>query len=111
MTSATLSDVHNSKHHGLNLIEPVSSSELCYLWTFPIADDVEATGIVTRRWGRDYPGARCDVEIMLLGNNVSVLNKRNSSAEITDELTRSFKAFWAENMSWPLTARNRIVKR
>jgi hypothetical protein len=77
------------------------------------ADDVEATGMVMRQWGRDCPGARCDVEIVLLANGLVRLNRQASIAapDAGSAAQRCFRTFWAASGARPLAWRNRIVSR
>ena len=67
--------------------------------------------MVTRQWGRECPGARCDVEILLHANAVARLNRRAASAEPGPDAAHAFRAFWAAAAGAPLAARNRIVMR
>lgn len=77
----------------------------------PRADDVEVTGIVTRQWGRVFPGEHCDVELMLLGNSLFVQNQRSSAVDLTPSMQQCFINFWRSSSNKPLAARNQIVSR
>ena len=67
--------------------------------------------MVMRQWGRECPGARCDVDIVLHANAVSRLNRRAATAEPGPDMVRAFRAFWAAAAGCPLAARNPIVMR
>lgn len=74
-------------------------------------DDLEVTGVVTRQWGRAFPGEHCEVELTLLCNSLFVQNKRSDAIELTASTTRSFSDLWKASTDKPLATRNQIVSR
>ncbi|GAM24606.1 hypothetical protein SAMD00019534_077810 [Acytostelium subglobosum LB1] len=73
-------------------------------------DDIVVSGTVIRRWEALKQDERCDVEIVLLGNHIRIMNEQRFGAGMTDELRRSFEDFWIEHESQPLLGRNKILK-
>ena len=39
-------------------------------------------GIVSQRWRSCYPGARCDLELILVANNMTLTNARKANIEV-----------------------------
>lgn len=67
--------------------------------------------VVIRQWGRAFEGAPCGVELVILGNNISVQNKRSRAVDLSLRMKLSLHHFWATNASRNLAARNTIVSR
>lgn len=72
-------------------------------------DEVTATGVVSRRWQTLGIDSRCDIEIVLRANHVTVNNEQRSSVLVTSDLKQEFDEFWKKYKNSPLTARNLIV--
>lgn len=79
--------------------------------TCKAGDDVYITGVVMRRWKPVMVEDRCDVEIVLLANNIRVTNAsaKSSSMKLTDDMKTEFQQFWQEYARNPLIGRNHIV--
>ncbi|PXF42811.1 DNA helicase MCM9 [Gracilariopsis chorda] len=75
-------------------------------------DDVVVTGILHRRWNRNFVhGMRADVELMLLAFHVSSNNDHKSFLHVTEESRQTFAAHWSSrNPAQQLMARNLIIK-
>ncbi|XP_062504225.1 DNA helicase MCM9-like [Corticium candelabrum] len=72
-------------------------------------DEVTLTGVVCRRWQTLGMDTRCDIDIALRANHVTVHNEQRSSVFVTSNLKREFDEFWDKYKTCPLTARNLIV--
>ena len=72
-------------------------------------DEVTVTGVVSRRWQTLGIDARCDIEIVLRANHVTVNNEQRSSVLVTSDLRREVDQFWDKYRDSPLTARNLII--
>lgn len=57
-------------------------------------DDVTITGTVLHRWNKLRPGARCDLELLIRANHISVISDTVFAGRITEPLVRDFKDFW-----------------
>jgi DNA helicase MCM9 len=73
-------------------------------------DDVIVTAVVMRRWRFFTVNERCDLEIFLFANNVTVINEKRHSALVTEEKEKEFEKFWRENRRDSMAARDGIVK-
>ncbi|ESO09059.1 hypothetical protein HELRODRAFT_74084 [Helobdella robusta] len=65
-------------------------------------DDVNITGVVSRRWRPLYKDRRCNVELSIRANHVQVTNMQKNDKE-------SFYKFWEENRSCALEGRDLIL--
>ncbi|XP_067021534.1 DNA helicase MCM9-like [Acropora muricata] len=72
-------------------------------------DDVTICGVVMRRWKPVYADSRCDLELVLKANHVSVNNGQRAGVVVTEELKREFAEFWEKHKDSPLQARNHIL--
>ena len=74
-------------------------------------DDVMISGRLKQRWLPLKEGARCDIELFLLANNISVRNDSSGIRFITDDLKDEFEQFWADarRLQKCYTARNFIL--
>jgi DNA helicase MCM9 len=72
-------------------------------------DEVTVTGMVSRRWQTLGIGTRCDIEIVLRANHLTVNNEQRSTVLVTSDLRQEFDQFWDKNKDNPLTARNLII--
>ncbi|XP_029187907.2 DNA helicase MCM9-like [Acropora millepora] len=72
-------------------------------------DDVTICGVVMRRWKPVYADSRCDLELVLKANHVSVNNGQRAGVVVTEELKREFAEFWETHKDSPLQARNHIL--
>eukprot|EP01080_Neovahlkampfia_damariscottae_P009413 gene9413-1620_t len=73
-------------------------------------DDVTIIGVVLRRWKSMKVDSRCDIELILLANNVIVNNASKGTLNVTEEQKREFQQFWEHYKKYPLTGRNLILK-
>lgn len=75
-------------------------------------DDVVVTGILHRRWNRNFvQDARADVELMLVAVHISSNNDQKSFLHVSEESKQAFAAHWAASPPIEqLTARNHILK-
>ncbi|KAJ1558202.1 DNA helicase mcm9 [Nowakowskiella sp. JEL0078] len=73
-------------------------------------DEVTVIGVVLRRWKTLSAGNRCDIEIVLLANNVRIHNEQRSSVLVTDEMKAEFKNHWEMHKELPIQGRNEILK-
>ena len=53
------------------------------------ADDVEVTGVVIRQWGRDVPGARCEVTLGFMANHVTQLRAQKAALQVHPAATHA----------------------
>jgi DNA replicative helicase MCM subunit Mcm2 (Cdc46/Mcm family) len=74
-------------------------------------DDITISGRLIQRWMPLREGARCEIELALLANNVSVRNDSSGIRYITDDLIDEFEQFWADARAARrcYTARNFIL--
>eukprot|EP00727_Mastigamoeba_balamuthi_P000606 m51a1_g10542 putative dna helicase mcm9 (710) ;mRNA; r:16361-19306 len=73
-------------------------------------DSVTVVGQVRTRWKTERDGERCDVEVVVVANNVRADNEsEGSSTGITEELRAEFAAFWQRHADNPLIARDEII--
>ncbi|EFA84139.1 MCM family protein [Heterostelium album PN500] len=73
-------------------------------------DDIIVSGVVIRRWRPLKTEERCEVEMVLLANNVRVMNEQRFGAGLTDELKCQFEDFWIAHEANPLVGRNLILR-
>jgi len=74
-------------------------------------DDITISGRLIQRWMPLKEGARCEIELALLANNVSVRNDSSGIRYVTDDLVDEFEQFWADARASKrcYTARNFIL--
>lgn len=74
-------------------------------------DDITISGRLIQRWMPLKEGTRCEIELALLANNVSVRNDSSGIRYITDDLIDEFEQFWADARASRrcYTARNFIL--
>ena len=72
-------------------------------------DEIMVSGEIIYRWRQFRPGARCDVEMVVIANHVQVFNKKGNAHQLTPSLVAQFENFWTEHESEPLHARDMIV--
>ncbi|KAL9967665.1 hypothetical protein ACROYT_G025945 [Oculina patagonica] len=72
-------------------------------------DDVTVCGVVMRRWKPVFPDSRCDLEVVLKANHLSVNNEQRAGVLVTEDLKREFAEFWERYKDSPLQARNHIL--
>ena len=53
--------------------------------------------------------SRCDLEVVLKANHLSVNNEQRAGIVVTEELKREFADFWQKYTDAPLQARNHIL--
>ena len=53
--------------------------------------------------------SRCDLEVVLKANHLSVNNEQRAGVVVTEELKREFAEFWGKYKHAPLQARNHIL--
>lgn len=53
--------------------------------------------------------SRCDLEVVLKANHLSVNNEQRAGVLVTEELKREFAEFWERYKDSPLQARNHIL--
>ncbi|CAG9461513.1 unnamed protein product [Pedinophyceae sp. YPF-701] len=81
-------------------------------------DDIEATGLVVRRWRSLQPGTRCEVELVVHAMHIDVLTGRRGAVEVGPRDAEAFEGFWAAHRggapgrdgAWgELAGRNKIL--
>ncbi|CAM9567362.1 unnamed protein product, partial [Discosporangium mesarthrocarpum] len=73
-------------------------------------DDVVVVGDLVRRWKPVFQDARCDVQVTLKANSVTVLSGGDQlSSQVSEELRNEFEELWRANSHRPLAVRNHIV--
>ncbi|EPS66337.1 hypothetical protein M569_08440, partial [Genlisea aurea] len=73
-------------------------------------DDIIVTGVLTAKWSSEAKDVRCDLEPVLLANNVRRTNDLKSEINIPGEMMVKFKQFWSEFKDTPLKGRNMILR-
>ncbi|XP_015893484.3 probable DNA helicase MCM9 isoform X1 [Ziziphus jujuba] len=73
-------------------------------------DDVVVTGILTAKWSPDVKDVRCDLDPVLIANNVRRTNELKSAIDIPDDVITQFKQFWSSFRDTPLEGRNAILR-
>ncbi|XP_056422410.1 DNA helicase MCM9 isoform X2 [Hyla sarda] len=72
-------------------------------------DDVTVYGVVMQRWKPLYVDARCDLEIVLKANYISVNNEQPCGVVINEEIRKEYEEFWEKFKNNPLEGRNEIL--
>ena len=72
-------------------------------------DDICISGEVVYRWRQFKPGARCDVEMIVVANHVHVYDNKESAHELTPALVSRFERFWERHAADPLRGRDLIL--
>ncbi|KAL1336220.1 hypothetical protein AAHE18_10G046400 [Arachis hypogaea] len=73
-------------------------------------DDVIVTGLLTAKWSPELKDVRCDLDPVLIANNVRRTNQLKSEMDISDDLVTKFKQFWDHFKDAPLKGRNAILR-
>ncbi|XP_073222498.1 probable DNA helicase MCM9 isoform X2 [Cicer arietinum] len=73
-------------------------------------DDVIVTGLLTARWSPELKDVRCDLDPVLIANNVRRVNGLKSETDISDDVVMKFKQFWGRFKDAPLKGRNAILR-
>lgn len=76
-------------------------------------DDVMVSGILIQRWKSPFMRLdRPEIEVSILGNNLSVLNKRdfNIKQEINQQACSDFKNYWKSHEKNVLEGKNKILE-
>jgi DNA helicase MCM9 len=73
-------------------------------------DDVTIIGVVLRRWRSLKIDSRCEIDLIILANNVVVNNASKGFLNVTEEQKREFQQFWENHKKYPLIGRNLILK-
>ncbi|XP_045817731.1 probable DNA helicase MCM9 [Trifolium pratense] len=73
-------------------------------------DDVIVTGLLTARWSPELKDVRCDLDPVLIANNVRRINELKSEIDISDAIVMKFKQFWDHFKDTPLKGRNAILR-
>ncbi|KAL9321384.1 hypothetical protein ACSQ67_013223 [Phaseolus vulgaris] len=73
-------------------------------------DDVIVTGVLTAKWAPELKDVRCDLDPVLIANNVRRVNELKSEIDISDDIVMKFKQFWAHFKDSPLKGRNAILR-
>lgn len=72
-------------------------------------DDVTLTGQVLRKWHPLFHNEKCEVELLLHVNHVTVNNENKFGTRVPEELRQEFEEFWDEYKHAPLLGRAQIV--
>ncbi|KAM3931599.1 DNA helicase MCM9 [Leptodactylus fuscus] len=72
-------------------------------------DDVTVYGVVMQRWKPLYVDARCDLELVLKANYISVNNEQPCGVVINEEIRREYEEFWERFKHNPIAGRNEIL--
>ncbi|RYR35710.1 hypothetical protein Ahy_A10g050837 isoform A [Arachis hypogaea] len=74
-------------------------------------NDVIVTGLLTAKWSPELKDVRCDLDPVLIANNVRRTNQLKSEMDISDDLVTKFKQFWDHFKDAPLKGgRNAILR-
>ncbi|CAM8935252.1 unnamed protein product [Rhodiola kirilowii] len=73
-------------------------------------DDVIVTGYLTAKWSPDLKDVRCDLEPVLVANNVRRTNEQKLEIEVPEDVLMKFKKFWSDYKDTPLKGRNVILQ-
>ncbi|CAM8937670.1 unnamed protein product [Rhodiola kirilowii] len=65
-------------------------------------DDVIVTGYLTAKWSPDLKDVRCDLEPVLVANNVRRTNEQKLEIEVPEDVLMKFKKFWSDYKDTPL---------
>ncbi|XP_035540173.1 probable DNA helicase MCM9 isoform X2 [Juglans regia] len=65
-------------------------------------DDAVVTGVLTAKWSPDLKDVRCDLDPVLIANNVRRTNELKSDIDIPDDVIMKFKQFWSDFKDTPL---------
>ncbi|XP_053314904.1 DNA helicase MCM9 [Spea bombifrons] len=72
-------------------------------------DDVTVYGVVMQRWKPLYLDTRCDLEIVLKANYITVNNEQPCGVVINEDVRKEFDEFWEKFKHNPLAGRNEIL--
>ncbi|XP_063969321.1 DNA helicase MCM9-like isoform X1 [Lytechinus pictus] len=72
-------------------------------------DDITVTGTVMRRWQATYVDSKCEIELALKANHISVKNEQREVLTVTEEMRQEFEEFWDNHRFHPLSGRNIIL--
>ncbi|CAM9666352.1 unnamed protein product, partial [Hapterophycus canaliculatus] len=77
-------------------------------------DDVVVVGELLRRWMPVFEGVRCDVQVTLRANSVTVQSgsdqgSSQASTDLHEELRQEFVELWEANAHRPLAVRNHVI--
>ncbi|KAK7412145.1 hypothetical protein VNO78_03594 [Psophocarpus tetragonolobus] len=73
-------------------------------------DDVIVTGLLTAKWSPELRDVRCDLDPVLIANNIRRINELKSEIDISDDIVKKFKQFWVHFKDSPLKGRNAILR-
>ncbi|XP_022642567.1 probable DNA helicase MCM9 isoform X2 [Vigna radiata var. radiata] len=73
-------------------------------------DDVIVSGVLTAKWAPELKDVRCDLDPVLIANNVRRVNELKSVIDVSDDFVMKFKQFWAHFKDSPLKGRNAILR-
>ncbi|KAG8582574.1 hypothetical protein GDO81_008119 [Engystomops pustulosus] len=72
-------------------------------------DDVTVYGVVMQRWKPLYVDARCDLELALKANYISVNNEQPCGVVLNEEVRKEYEEFWEKFKHNPISGRNEIL--
>lgn len=67
-------------------------------------------GTLMRRWAPVVPEKRCELEMVVVANNLIIANEKQGCTLVNDESKKDFEAFWDQFREEPLRGRNAIVR-
>ncbi|KHN33538.1 DNA replication licensing factor MCM9 [Glycine soja] len=74
-------------------------------------DDVIVTGLLTAKWSPELKDVRCDLDPVLIANNIRRINELKSEIDISDDMVKKFEQFWVHFKDSPLKGgRNAILR-
>ena len=76
-------------------------------------DDVMISGMFIMRWKPPFfCGARPEIDVAVLANNITVLNKRdfNIKQEINQQACSDFKKYWKEHELKMMEGKNKVLE-
>jgi DNA replicative helicase MCM subunit Mcm2 (Cdc46/Mcm family) len=76
-------------------------------------DDVMISGLFIQRWKPPFNRTeRPEIEVAVLANNITVLNKReyNVKTEINQQICKEIKNFWHNHEGREIEARNKLLE-
>lgn len=73
-------------------------------------DDIVITSVPIRRWKTLKVDSRCNIDMALFCNNISVSNEQKGIVQITEDLHSEYEAFWKKYKDAPLKGRDLVLR-
>ncbi|XP_022642568.1 probable DNA helicase MCM9 isoform X3 [Vigna radiata var. radiata] len=75
-----------------------------------LKDDLVDVVKAGAKWAPELKDVRCDLDPVLIANNVRRVNELKSVIDVSDDFVMKFKQFWAHFKDSPLKGRNAILR-